>query len=50
MQDILKLKGVQVHVFPTQTDQDEIIIDIADTRNHALQVYKSNPDFAEMIQ
>ena len=49
LRDVLKLKNVQVQVIPAPAGQDEVQLEIADSRKTALQKYKANPEFQEMI-
>jgi hypothetical protein len=48
MQDVLKLKNVQVHVLPAPAGQDIIDIQIQDNRKDAIQRYKQDENYAEM--
>jgi hypothetical protein len=45
---VLKLSNVQVHVLPT-SGQSEVQLEIADSRKYAIEAYKKDPNFAEMI-
>jgi intein/homing endonuclease len=49
LRSVLGLKNVQVHVLPAAEGQDEVQLDIADGRQYALQKYKADPLFQEMI-
>jgi hypothetical protein len=49
LRSVLKLKNVQVHVLPAPAGQDEVQVDIADSRKYALQAYKEDSSFAGMM-
>jgi hypothetical protein len=49
LRDVLRLKNVQVNVQAIPPGQDEVQLEISDGRTHALQTYKKDPDFQEMM-
>jgi hypothetical protein len=49
LRSVLGLKNVQIHVIPAPPGQDEVQLEIADGRQHALQKYKRDPNFQEML-
>jgi hypothetical protein len=49
LRDTLRLSNVQVQMVPSNDSDNTVDIEIADSRKQAMQRYKADPTFAEMI-
>ncbi len=49
LRSVLSLKNVQVDVLPSPSGENDVQLEISDNRTHALQAYKRNSNFAEMM-